>query len=82
MLLKCEAKSGMYYFLIGGADKAALDSLKEMIPLQRLGSRTEIAEACLFLLSPLSSFTTGAVLVVDGGEWMARRGMSAAVSKL
>ncbi len=39
-----------------------------MIPLQRLGTRTEIAESCLFLLSPLSSNTTGTVLVVDGGD--------------
>ena len=49
----------------------ALEYVKSMIPLQRLGTRTEIAEACVFLLSPMSSFITGAILVVDGGQWMA-----------
>ena len=37
------------------------------IPLDRWGEKDEIAEAVWFLLSPASSWTTGAVLFVDGG---------------
>jgi NAD(P)-dependent dehydrogenase (short-subunit alcohol dehydrogenase family) len=38
------------------------------IPMGRPGAPGEIAEAVLFLLSPASSFTTGAVLEVGGGR--------------
>lgn len=40
------------------------------IPLRRFGKAQEIADAVLFLASPASAFTTGATLVVDGGQWL------------
>lgn len=39
-------------------------------PLQRLGTKTEIAHSVLYLASPLASYVTGALLVVDGGMWL------------
>jgi 3-oxoacyl-[acyl-carrier protein] reductase len=36
-------------------------------PLGRLGHPLDVADACLFLASPLSSWITGQNLVVDGG---------------
>jgi len=41
------------------------------IPLRRFGTVAEIAEAALFLAAPASAYMTGAVLVVDGGQWLA-----------
>lgn len=51
--------------LIGGADATAL--MNSMIPMGRHGRPPEIANAALFLASDMSSFTTGSMLVADGG---------------
>jgi NAD(P)-dependent dehydrogenase (short-subunit alcohol dehydrogenase family) len=40
---------------------------KEMFPLQRAGNPEEVAGAALYFASPAASFTTGAVLRIDGG---------------
>ena len=41
---------------------------RRSIPLGRAASLDEVANACLLLLSPLSSYVHGTALVVDGGE--------------
>jgi NAD(P)-dependent dehydrogenase (short-subunit alcohol dehydrogenase family) len=38
------------------------------VPMQRAGSAEEVAQAVLWLLSPASSYTTGAVIDVTGGR--------------
>lgn len=38
------------------------------LPLGRLATPAEVAEAVLWLASPAASFTTGAILTVDGGK--------------
>jgi NAD(P)-dependent dehydrogenase (short-subunit alcohol dehydrogenase family) len=43
------------------------DKLVGEIPLGRIGRPDEVANVCLFLASPLSSFVHGATLMVDGG---------------
>jgi NAD(P)-dependent dehydrogenase (short-subunit alcohol dehydrogenase family) len=42
--------------------------LAEQVPLGRIGTVADIAAVVLFLLSPLASYVTGAVLPVDGGQ--------------
>jgi NAD(P)-dependent dehydrogenase (short-subunit alcohol dehydrogenase family) len=39
----------------------------ERTPMGRLANMEEIADSIVFLASPMSSFMTGACLVVDGG---------------
>ena len=45
---------------------------KTMIPLQRWGSPTDIGNMVAFLASPGGAWITGATMVVDGGEWLAK----------
>jgi len=49
---------------------AALDQVKAMTPVGRLGKPEEIADAIVFLASPRSGFITGQVLAVNGGMYM------------
>jgi NAD(P)-dependent dehydrogenase (short-subunit alcohol dehydrogenase family) len=41
---------------------------RETFPLQRAGNPEEVAGAAMYFASPASSFTTGAVLTIDGGS--------------
>lgn len=53
------------------ADPARKERVENKNPLRRLGETDDIAGVALFLGSNLSSYVTGQVLVVDGGETIA-----------
>ncbi|HOE63633.1 MAG TPA: 3-oxoacyl-[acyl-carrier-protein] reductase [Candidatus Sumerlaeota bacterium] len=42
-------------------------ALMKLIPLEKMGEPEDVANAVLFLASPLSSYITGQVIPVDGG---------------
>ncbi|MEO7332007.1 MAG: SDR family oxidoreductase [Minicystis sp.] len=48
-------------------DAAGIAAVAATIPLERLGEPEDVADACLFLASPLSRYLSGANLVVHGG---------------
>ncbi len=52
---------------ITGSSDEALERLKRMQPLPRIGQPEDIARMALYLASDESSFVTGAAMVVDGG---------------
>jgi peroxisomal 2,4-dienoyl-CoA reductase len=45
------------------------NSMEKKIPLQRMGTTRDIAEATVYLFSPAASYVTGTVEVVDGAMW-------------
>lgn len=44
--------------------------MKARIPAGRMGSKTDIALACVYLASEAGSFVSGHTVVVDGAAWM------------
>ncbi len=53
-----------------GMPEQALEQLKSLIPVGRMGKPEEIAAAVAFLASPQASYITGQVIGVNGGMYM------------
>uniref|UniRef100_A0A8C6RWB2 Peroxisomal 2,4-dienoyl-CoA reductase [(3E)-enoyl-CoA-producing] n=2 Tax=Nannospalax galili TaxID=1026970 RepID=A0A8C6RWB2_NANGA len=62
--------SGTEGFRRLGGPQASWRMKTPLSPGQRLGNKTEIAHSVLYLASPLASYVSGILLVVDGGNWM------------
>lgn len=52
------------------AERAMEEYARRAIPLARMGSPRDIANMVAFLASPAGDWITGAIMVVDGGEWL------------
>ena len=62
-----ETAAAAHYADVGGTAAVA-----STVPLGRLASPGDVADACLFLASPQASYVSGAALLLHGGgEWPA-----------
>ncbi len=64
------------------ASDETLEAAGEMIPLGRLGTSEEMADAILFMCNPQNSYMTGSSLLLDGGitlPWWAKRDSTSTV---
>jgi 3-oxoacyl-[acyl-carrier protein] reductase len=50
-------------------DEKTLEGWRQAIPLKRGGQPQDIANACVFLASDMSTYITGQTLSVDGGMY-------------
>jgi citronellol/citronellal dehydrogenase len=53
--------------------RSTIRGIAKLVPLQRLGTESEVAAAIVFLLSPAAAFISGACLRVDGAAPNAKR---------
>jgi citronellol/citronellal dehydrogenase len=65
--VNCVAPGTVFIEGMAGYPEEAKNDFYRSNPMLRLGDPWEIAEACLFIGSAASSFTTGEILRVDGG---------------
>jgi NAD(P)-dependent dehydrogenase (short-subunit alcohol dehydrogenase family) len=65
--VNCVAPGFIDTDMVAGVPPEVLKGIVAKIPMQRLGSREEVAFAVNFLLDDRASYITGAVLTVNGG---------------
>ena len=65
------ASSGMDTY--EGAFKAVIPTLREHVPLKRIGTESEVSAAIVFLLSPAAAFVGGSTLRIDGAASLGGR---------
>jgi 3-oxoacyl-[acyl-carrier protein] reductase len=70
ILVNCIAPGYIETGMTEAMGQEKIEHAKQHIPLGRMGTPNDIAEAALFLASDMSSYMTGQVLVVDGGLLM------------
>ena len=56
--------------------------IKKRIPLKRLGEHQELSNIVAYLLSDYSSYITGEVMTIDGGEWIYNAGQFSWLDKI
>ncbi len=61
-------EGGRWEELMAQNETRTKEYIEKEVPMKRFGKADEIAETLLFLCSDKSSFTTGAIVQVDGGQ--------------
>ena len=70
------------YFASSGMDtypesmKTMIRNLKNHVPLQRIGTESEVASAIIFLLTPGANFISGNTVRIDGAASQGSRAWS------
>jgi NAD(P)-dependent dehydrogenase (short-subunit alcohol dehydrogenase family) len=57
---------------LGYDDPSVQKAITGTIPVRRLATPEEVADAVAYLASPFASYVTGSTLTIDGGLWLGR----------
>lgn len=68
--VNCVAPGFIETDMTGALNEKQKEGILTQIPMQKMGQPQDIANAALYLASPLSDYVTGQVLTVDGGMVM------------
>jgi 3-oxoacyl-[acyl-carrier protein] reductase len=68
--VNCIAPGFIETEMTGRLNEKQKEAILAQVPLQRMGKSQDIADAALYLASPLADYVTGQVLTVDGGMVM------------
>ena len=61
-------KNGNWDHKIKKNKKEVINYIKNNVPLNKFGTTKNVSDIVMFLSSELSSFTTGANIIIDGGQ--------------
>lgn len=64
------------------AKKTGVGTGASTIPMRRFGEHSELANLAVFLMAPGCDYLTGAVIPIDGGQWLASGGNFNTLSNL
>ncbi len=64
------------------AAKTGAGTSADSIPLRRMGEHSELTNLAVFLMAPGCEYLTGAVIPLDGGQWLASGGNFHSLSAL
>ena len=64
----CDRSSEMTRFLV--SSEAGEEMVAKANPLKRVGRTADIAGTALYLCSPAGAFTNGAIIALDGGQYL------------
>ncbi|MEM8799348.1 MAG: SDR family oxidoreductase [Pseudomonadota bacterium] len=66
----------------GAAEKVGDISGEESVPMRRVGKHEELANLAVFLMAPGAAYINGAVVPIDGGQYLNSAGTFAGLSAL
>ena len=64
------SRTGLIILLFLGGRTIKNTDYEKSIPIQRVGTKEDIANTVLYIVSPAAQLLTGTTIIADGGAWL------------